>query len=46
VTRGTDAAAGKRHLHGIGCAAGKHDEAMLAGGNLEEVADVTIIHAR
>lgn len=44
--RGTDVAAGKSHLHGIGRVAGKHDRAMGAGGNLEEVTDVTIIHAR
>jgi hypothetical protein len=44
--RGTDAGAGKRHLHGIGCAAGHYDKCMRAGGKQVEVTDVTIIHAR
>ena len=44
--RGTDAAAGKSHLHGIGCAAALYDNSDSAGGKQVEVTDVTIIHAR
>jgi len=46
VTRGTAAAAGKSHLQASDSPPANMTIAMLVGGNLEEVADVTVIHAR